>query len=206
MRRALLILLLAGVLAGAARAGDDEAKDPKARFWQARRTMLKGDPRSAAELFRVVATTHPDHAVADDCVYWMGRCYLRVKDHEPRAVEAFKRLITDHPESPFVDDAARELARMKDTSLVPLLKKRVTGKGAAAEAAARALVEFNEQAGLDWLEENKAEKPTKALSDEIEELRAEVRRLKKEVEESLALLGKLLEKRAAKKSGQGDGK
>jgi len=190
--------------------------DPTARFWEARRVMLAGRPKDAAELFRTILKAHPDADVADDCLYWAGRCWLRVDDREPDAVVAFKRLIETMPASPFVDDAARELRRLDDTTLVPLLAKRLAGPAAEAELAARALAELDDARGVEWLaRERGEEKPPEpaakdgakkdakpedteeASADEIEELRAEVKRLRKELDESLALLEKLLAEKGA---------
>jgi TolA-binding protein len=169
--------------------------------------MLKGDAKSAAELFRVLAKDHPRSAVCDDSLYWMGRCHLRVEDREPDAVVAFTRLIREHPASPFVDDAARELMRLDDRTVVPELKKRLAAGGANAEITAKALAEFDEQAGIRFLSERDGEarepadpKPQPAAAkteqDELAALKAEIQRLKQQVEESLALLEKLLKEKA----------
>lgn len=194
MRRVLpLVLLLA--LAPPAPAGENADE----RFWEARRVMLKGDPASAAELFRVLHREDPQGEFADDCLYWMGRCWLRMTDHEPDAVVALNRLIRDHAGSRFVDDAARELAAVGDRTSVPLLKERLAVPGPAAEAAKLALAEF----GVD--PEEKGEEPegedgaAPAAADgpeeEIRRLREEVARLRAELDEVLAMLRKLLSER-----------
>ena len=86
MKRTLLLTLaLLLVLTGPALAQEEEAPDPTKRFWEARKIMLKGDPLSAAELFRVLASEHSGSGIADDSIYWMGRCYLRVDDREVHA-------------------------------------------------------------------------------------------------------------------------
>lgn len=222
-RRLLLSLLLLLFLAAPGlSAAEDEAapEDPKGRFWEARKILLKGDPKSAAELFRTVAAKHPTSEVADDCYYWMGRCHLRLKDHEAEAAVAFLHLVKEYPESPFIDDAARELGRLGYRGAVPVLAKRLEGDGKAAEMAARALVELGEESGIRWItehlgkdaaaaaqprEEKAAESPKASTGDELRKLKEELRRLKKEVEESVALLKKLLAARAAEKAASATG-
>ena len=188
----------------------DTKPDPTARFWEARRVMLAGKPKDAAELFRTIVAEAPAAEVADDCLYWAGRCWLRIDDREPDAVVAFKRLVTSMPMSPFVDDAARELARLGDRTLVPELAKRLDGKGPAVELAARALAELGDSRGVAWLAEKRGEKkkepaaaaaperketreaPKKSKDREIEELRAEVKRLRRELDETVKLVEQLL--------------
>jgi TolA-binding protein len=177
MRTALIVL--AGLVLAAPAAGQD---DPKTRFWEARRVLLKGDAASAAELFRTVLVADPKSEVADDCLYWMGRCYLRLKDREPDAAVALNRLVRDFPESPFIADAARELAAMGDRSLVPLLRKR---------GAAKALAEFGEEPKSAAAPA--ADKPEAGLAAEVRLLEEEVKRLRREVDEALALVKKLLQ-------------
>ena len=214
-----LLLLLSLCLPALAQESEEKPPDPKARFWQARQVMLKGDAKSAAELFRILAKDHPGAEIVDDSLYWMGRCSLRVKDREPAAVVAFTRLIREHPASPFVDDEARELMRLGDLTVVPELKKRLVAKGANAEITARALAEFDEEAGIRFLMEQEGATPPDrdprpepvvrpaSAQDELKSLRDEIRRLRKEVEESLALLAKLLEKKAREKtSGESESK
>lgn len=190
------------------------AKDPDSRFWQARRVMLTGDAASAAELFRTVAAAEPAGEKADDCLYWMGRCYLRIPDREPDAVVAFLRVIREHPESPFVDDAARELGRLGDRTVVPELVGRLEGEGASAELAAQALAELGDERGIDWLAEKLGEKveppaaparePAADTGDEIRRLKEEIRKLRAELEESLKLLEKLLKEKAPTKGKESD--
>jgi len=225
--RSLLLLIALLVLAPAAfgqeetkKKGDEPAKkpDPTARFWEARRVMLTGKPKDAAELFRTVAREHSDADVVDDCLYWMGRCYLRMKDREPDAVVAFKRIVTTLPTSPFVDDAARELMRLGDRTMIAVLTPRLKKTGTEAELAARALAELDEAKGVEWLQKNlgeRVEKPAASMPEksrgakepvadepeskpaEVEELRSEIRRLRKELDESVKLLRTLLAERAA---------
>ncbi|MEN8149074.1 MAG: hypothetical protein ABFS86_04580 [Planctomycetota bacterium] len=211
----LLFVLLLAVPVAAQEEKKTEKPDPTARFWEARKVMLAGKPADAAELFRVLLKEHPGTDVADDCLYWAGRCWLRVDDREPDAVVAFKRLVETMPASPFVDDAARELKRLGDVTLAPALAKRLEGAGAEAELAARALAELGDARGVEWLagkrgekkedaapaaaparkEASEPEKPEshkKSKDDEIEELRAEVKRLRKELDETVKLVEKLL--------------
>jgi len=232
MKRTTLVLLLLAAVAAAQDAKEpvkepeksaagkktaDAKPDPTARFWEARRVMLAGKPKDAAELFRTLLSESPKADVADDCLYWSGRCYLRIDDREPDAVVAFKRLVETMPGSPFVDDAARELGRLGDRTLVPVLAKRLDGPATEAEAAARALAELGDARGVDWLAEKLGEKQKPAAVapekdgkgqpepavDELEELRAEVKRLRKELEESVKLLeGLLSEKAGAKKAAE----
>ena len=110
------------------------------------------------------------------------------------------RLVGEYPESPFLDEAARELARLGDRSVVPVLRARLREGGPGAEVTARALAEFGEEEGLTWLEEQTGERPEPASrpaekGDELAELREQVRRLRKQVDEALELLKKLLAKR-----------
>jgi len=218
--RTLLLILAVFLLSPAAIGQDgkpDEKKtgkkpDPTARFWQARRVMLEGKPKDAAELFRTLAREHPEAGVADDCLYWMGRCYLRIDDREPDAVVAFKRIVAKLPKSPFVDDAARELMRLGDRTMIGVLAPRLGVKGVAAEHAARALAELDDPRGVEWLAGKKGEKPPKPAAappapagdakkpdpkSEVEEMKAEIRRLRKELDESVRLLEKLLAEKAA---------
>ena len=205
IRIAAVFLLLSSGLATAQEAGD-KPPDPQARFWEARRVMLeRDDPASAAELFRTIVSEHPKSDRADDALYWMGRCYLRVKDREPDAVVAFNRLLREHPESPFLDDAARELFRLGDKTAIPALLKRLEGGSSlkAAEMAARALAELGRAEGGRYLELREiAPRPAppttevdKSVRAEVRALEAEVRRLRKEVEDAIRLLEKLLVER-----------
>ena len=217
---ALLVLAPAVLGQDAKNEGAEPTKksDPTARFWEARKVMLGGNPKDAAELFRTVAREHPDADVADDCLYWMGRCYLRMNDREPDAVVAFKRIVTTLPKSPFVDDAARELMRLGDRTMVKVLLPRLQIQGVEAELAARALAELDEAKGVEWLEKREPalpaakkardakvaedenepeEKRPESKSSELDELKAEIRRLRKELDESVKLLETLLAERAA---------
>ena len=210
---AFLLCLLSTALAGE---GEEKPPDPNARFWQSRQVMLKGDAKSAAELFRILAKDHPKSEIADDSLYWMGRCNLRVKDREPAAVVAFTRLVREHPGSPFVDDAARELMRLDDKTIVPVLEQRLAAGGPNAEITARALAEFDEEAGIRFLMEREAAErlpadprpePVEPVSeqDELAALKDEIKRLRKQVEESLLLLKKLLAEKAREKiSGESE--
>jgi hypothetical protein len=175
----LAIVLLAA--AGSALAGET----PRERFWEAHAVLLKGDPASAAELFRTLRAEAPDDPVADDCLFWIGRCYLRLPDREPDAVVALNRLVREYPESPFLDDAARELSRLGARQSVTVLRARLE-RGEAEEVTARALAVFGE------------DPPPRAgsVARELAELRREVARLRKEVEEAIALLTRLLARRA----------
>lgn len=212
LKKLIVILLLAALFPALppalAQDAGEKPVDPRARFWEARQVMLSGDAKSAAELFRVLASDHPKSEICDDSLYWMGRCHLRVADREPDAVVAFTRLIREHPASPFVDDAARELMRLDDKTVVPELKKRLAAGGENAEITAKALAEFDEEAGIMFLSEQEGNtrepadpKPqpvagAKTEQDELKALKAEIERLKKQVEESLALLEKLLKEKA----------
>ncbi len=191
MRR-VAVGLLAAVLAAHAGAGEGRPapgkEDPETRFKKARLVMLGGDPASAAELFRAVLGADPASRVADDCLYWRGRCLLRVKDREPDAVVAFLRLVREYPESPFVDDAARELALLGDRTAVPLLQRRARGKGKASELAVRALAEFGVEKAAPAADKKRAA----SSRDELAELRDEVRRLRREVEKALEMVRKLV--------------
>jgi TolA-binding protein len=214
-----LVLILALVTAPFAALAQDAkdttgAEDPAARFWQARRVMLTGDAASAAELFRTLAAADPKAEKADDCLYWMGRCYLRIPDREPDAVVAFLRVIREHPESPFVDDAARELGRLGDRTVVPELVGRLAGEGASAELAAHALAELGDERGVTWLAEKlgkeveppaaPARQPTTDTGDEIRRLKEEIRKLRAELDESLKLLEKLLKEKSPSKGKESD--
>jgi outer membrane protein assembly factor BamD (BamD/ComL family)/HAMP domain-containing protein len=219
MRKMTLALLLCLLSPALAQEDAEQPPDPKARFWQARQVMLTGDARSAAELFRILNKDHPESEIADDSLYWMGRCDLRVKDREPEAVVAFTRLIREHPASPFVDDAARELMRLKDLTIVPELKKRLAAGGPNAKITARALAEFDDETGIRFIMklEGVNRQPSdpqpepmavrETEQDELQALKDEIQRLKKQVEESLALLEKLLAEKAREKtSGESEPK
>ena len=212
MKRLTLVLLLAFLSPVLARDADENPPDPTARFWEARQVMLTGDAKSAAELFRILARDFPGSETADDSLYWMGRCHLRVADREPDAVVAFTRLIREHPASPFVDDAARELMRLDDKTVVPELKKRLAAAGPNAELTAKALAEFDEAAGIEFLRKKTGEAESSAAARpepvavakteqaELAELKAEIERLRRQVEESMVLLEKLLEEKAREKT------
>jgi hypothetical protein len=209
------VLLLGGAAFAQAEDAEGKAETAKERFFEARKVLLRGDAATAAELFRTLTRVAPDSDYADDCLYWTGRCYLRQKDREPDAVVAFLRLLREHPESPWLDDAARELARLGDRTIVPELASRLEGGGAKAEQAARALAEFGEEAGVEWLARHTGEKvevakerpaasPATKKDDEVAALRREVARLKAELEEALALLKQLLEEKKAGADGAGE--
>ena len=143
-----ILLFLVFLAPAGAQESEEGPPDPKKRFWEARQVMLKGDAKSAAELFRVLVKDHPESEFTDDSLYWMGRCCLRVKDKEPDAVVAFLRVIREHAQSPFLDDAARELMRLGDRTAVPELRKRLAKGGDGAELTAKALAEFDDEAGI----------------------------------------------------------
>ena len=202
-----ITIIVLALLTGPLWAQDSKPADPptpEQRFWEARRVMLGGDPASAAELFREVAKAS-DSKVADASLYWMGRCYLRIQDREPAAVVAFLRLLREHPESPFLDDAARELGRTGDRTAVPLLKKRLAKQeGKSRERTARALTELGDVDALDVIAKKgrKAERSKK--KDEIEDLKAEIARLRKEVEEAVDLVKRLVAAKAKAKAKASD--
>jgi TolA-binding protein len=212
-----LILLFLPAVVVAQDPDDTKKADPETRFWEARRVMLAGDAASAAELFREVEKAGRGTEVADDALYWLGRCSLRLADHEPEAVAAFLRLIREHPGSPFLDDAARELFRLKDRTAVPVLTERLaTQEGEAKKLTAAALAELGEPEALEVLAEDmkrrtggkaaeteKSEKPDVPVTEasrELEELRREVARLRHELDELIDLVRRLVDEQNKKKT------
>lgn len=190
----LSVLCAAALLPASADAGNGTAPAGKTaktgrRFWEARRVMLSGDPATAAELFRTFAKESPESPRAPDALYWQGRCDMRQSDREPDAVVAFLRVIRDYGKSPFVADAARELAILGDRSAVPLLTHRARGTGTAAEEAARALAAIRDHAP--------AARSTK--DDEIAALQAQVVELRRELDGEIQIVKTLLAERKREK-------
>jgi hypothetical protein len=136
---------------------------------------------------------------------------------------AFKRIVETLPRSPFVDDAARELMRLGDRTMVEVLTPRLQIQGVEAELAARALAELDDPKGVEWLEKRKPAPPgaerardakgaeaakeperngPESKPSELDELKAEIRRLRRELDESVKLLEALLAERAAEEKSK----
>lgn len=81
-----------------------EYSDPAQLYQKARNLLLSGDIDNAADLFTAFAEQHPDHALADNALYWLGECHYTKRDYAT-ATRVFKNLVKTYPKAEKVPDA-----------------------------------------------------------------------------------------------------
>ncbi len=81
-----------------------EYSDPAQLYKEARTLLLANDIDNAADLFATFAKKHPDHALADNAMYWLGECHYTAGKYQT-AVTVFKDLVKTYPKAEKVPDA-----------------------------------------------------------------------------------------------------
>ncbi len=81
-----------------------EYSDPAQLYKEARTLLLANDIDNAADLFSTFAKKHPDHALADNAMYWLGECHYTTGKYQT-AVTVFKDLVKTYPKAEKVPDA-----------------------------------------------------------------------------------------------------
>ncbi len=81
-----------------------EYSDPAQLYQKARTLLLAKDIDNAADLFSTFAQKHPDHALADNALYWLGECHYTSGRYN-KAVDVFKNLVKTYPKAQKVPDA-----------------------------------------------------------------------------------------------------
>ena len=73
-------------------------------YEEAFRLYRAADYQAAVDRFRSFLQTHPSSDYADNALFWIGECYLKLDDHE-RAVLAFEDVTKKYPTGNKVPDA-----------------------------------------------------------------------------------------------------
>ncbi len=81
-----------------------EYSDPAQLYQKARTLLLAGETDNAADLFSTFAKAHPDHALADNAMYWLGECHYSLGRYQ-KAIIVFKALVKTYPKAAKVPDA-----------------------------------------------------------------------------------------------------
>ncbi len=81
-----------------------EYSDPAQLYQKARNLLLAGETDNAADLFSTFAKAHPDHALADNALYWLGECHYSLGRYQ-KAITVFKTLVKTYPKAAKVPDA-----------------------------------------------------------------------------------------------------
>ncbi len=81
-----------------------EYSDPAQLYQKARTLLLAGETDNAADLFSTFAKAHPDHALADNAMYWLGECHYSLGRYQ-KAIGVFKALVNTYPKAAKVPDA-----------------------------------------------------------------------------------------------------
>ena len=89
---------------GAAAGTPDEA------YKQGFDAFQKGAYADGAAMFTQFVKQNPDSPLAPNAYYWMGECYMGLKDHE-KAIVQFQEVVDKFPKS---DKAARAMLRQAE--------------------------------------------------------------------------------------------
>lgn len=81
-----------------------EYSDPAQLYQKARTLLLAGETDNAADLFSTFVKAHPDHALADNAMYWLGECHYSLGRYQ-KAIIVFKALVKNYPKGAKVPDA-----------------------------------------------------------------------------------------------------
>lgn len=66
--------------------------------------------QKAGELFKAIATQHPEHRLAPNALYWLGESAYGQRDYQ-QAVDEFQRVLDRYPESNKAPDALLKLGK-----------------------------------------------------------------------------------------------
>jgi outer membrane protein assembly factor BamD len=109
-RRRLVLLLLAGVLAGCGAATIPPITSPAERLTVAKQLSDQGNCVMAIDLLKTYIANNAGSTDVDQAIYFLAECYMKTKDFPSAAIE-FERLVRDYPES---DSAASASFRLGD--------------------------------------------------------------------------------------------
>lgn len=126
-----------------------EYSDPAQLYQKARTLLLTGDTDNASDLFATFAKAHPDHALADNALYWLGECHYSLGRYQ-KAIIVFKDLVKTYPKAEKVPDALLKIGyaylSLDDINRANHFLKLVLKKypfSPAGEKAQEKLKEFN---------------------------------------------------------------
>jgi tol-pal system protein YbgF len=92
----------------------------------------------AIEAFTAFLARYPDHANADNAVFWRGECYL-AKGEARRAAEQFEAVVTGYPKGNKVPDALLQLSRsyamLGETAAAEEARKKLRSRYPSSDAA-----------------------------------------------------------------------
>jgi len=124
-----------------------EYSDPAQLYKEARTLLLAKDLENASDLFATFAKKHPDHALADNAVYWVGECHY-TSGHYQEAINVFKGLVKSYPKAEKVPDALLKTGyayiSLDDSNRASHYLKLVLKKHPFSPAAEKAQIKLNE--------------------------------------------------------------
>ena len=124
-----------------------EYSDPAQLYKEARTLLLANDTDNAADLFSTFAQKHPDHALADNAMYWLGECYYTKGDYKTAAT-VFKDLVSTYPKAEKVPDAMLKTGyaylSMDDINRATHFLKQVIKKYPFSPAAEKAQIKLKD--------------------------------------------------------------
>ncbi|HCY84520.1 MAG TPA: tol-pal system protein YbgF [Desulfobacteraceae bacterium] len=124
-----------------------EYSDPAQLYKEARTQLLAGDTDNAADLFSTFVKKHPDHALADNAMYWLGECYYTKGDYKTAAT-VFKDLVKTYPKAEKVPDALLKTGyaylSLDDVNRATHFLKQVIKKYPFSPAAEKAQVKLKD--------------------------------------------------------------
>ncbi|MCG8635477.1 MAG: tol-pal system protein YbgF [Desulfobacterales bacterium] len=124
-----------------------EYSDPAQLYKEARTLLLAKEIDNAADLFSTFAKKHPDHALADNAMYWLGECHY-TKGNYKTAVTVFKDLVKKYPRAEKVPDAMLKTGyaylSMDDINRASHFLTKVIKKYPFSPAAEKAQVKLKE--------------------------------------------------------------
>ena len=125
-----------------------EYSDPAQLYQKARGLLIEKKYTDAADLFTTFAKKHPDHALADNSLYWLGECHYTTGQYD-KSIAVFKELLKTYPKAQKVPDALLKTGyayiSLDDVNRASHYLKLVVKKhpfSLAAEKAEKKLLEF----------------------------------------------------------------
>lgn len=92
----------------------------------------------AIQAFTSFLARYPDHANADNAIYWRGECYMAKGEHR-RAVEEFEAVVTGYPKGNKVPDAllrlSQSLSQIGEVSRAEQARKKLLAQHPSSDAA-----------------------------------------------------------------------